>query len=277
MKALATASLLLLSVLLLESIQRTECWGEEGHKIIAQLAWNRLSSRAQQVSQSLMGAKTMADIAPVPDTYRTSANGQWSAPCHYYDLPRTKNFSMDYCTGYCVMKSVTNYTQLLAADTKTVCEWGTGIEPCALSFLVHYVGDSHQPLHVSYGDDKGGNSVKVKFFTKSTNLHSVWDTYIIQRWSSDLDSAVSQLEDFISQNSDLVQQYLDAMSPEDWGSESFGYVMSTVYDFDNLVRIEKRQKEITLGQQYYDRNLPIVQQRLVAGGVRLAQLLESIL
>jgi len=285
MEFLSTTWMLwIFSAVLLASIKSTDGWGEEGHKIIAQLAWNRISQNSKDVAKSLMVDKSMTDIAPIPDTYRASAAGKWSEPCHFYDLPRVQSFSMQYCTSYCVIKSVTNYTKLLETQTKqnAVCQWGTGIEPCSLSFLVHYVGDVHQPLHVSYGDDRGGNSVKVKFFTKSTNLHSVWDTDIIQKWTKGVDSAVSQLEDFIDQNPDTVQKYLSATHPEDWAAESFGYVLSTVYEFDGNTTTTRPSKKFPkqdqyLGQPYYDRNLPIVQQRLVAGGVRLAQLLDSIL
>jgi len=262
-------------------VEKTEGWGVEGHKIVAQLAWNRLSAHSKQISKSLMGTMSMADIAPVPDTYRSTSEGKWSAGCHYYDLPRVKTFSMEYCTSYCVVKSVKNYTKLLVDEAKqnTACNWANGVEPCALSFLVHYVGDIHQPLHVSYGDDKGGNAVKVKFFDKSTNLHSVWDNDIIQKWTKGVDAAVSQLEDYIDKNPEVVQQYLNDTDPEDWGSESFGYVMSTVYDFDGIISYRsphKQKQDPYLGEQYYDRNLPIVQQRLIAGGVRLGLLLDTI-
>jgi len=283
MKAFS-AAFLVLSVTMLWSVEQTEGWGVEGHKIVAQLAWNRLSSQSQKVSKQLMGSKSMADIAPVPDTYRSSSGGKWSAPCHYYDLPRVKAFTMDYCTGLCVVKSVTNYTKLLATELQQniACDWTKGVEPCALSFLVHYVGDIHQPLHVSYGDDKGGNDVKVKFFDKSTNLHSVWDNDILQKWNNEVDSAVSDLESIIKDNPDVVQKYLNDTNPEDWGAESFGYVLSTVYNFtDSMMNYKSLRPGMKadpyLGQQYYDTNLPVVQQRLIAGGVRLGLLLDNIL
>jgi len=281
MKAFSTA-LFVLAVTMMWSVEQAAGWGVEGHKIVAQLAWNRLSSQSQKISKQLMGSKSMADIAPVPDTYRSSSAGKWSAPCHYYDLPRIKTFTMDYCTDLCVVKSVTNYTKLLATELQQniACDWTKGVEPCALSFLVHYVGDIHQPLHVSYGDDKGGNDVKVLFFDKSTNLHSVWDNDILQKWNNQVDSAVTELESIMEQNPDVVQKYLNDTNPEDWGAESFGYVLSTVYNFNGVVRINSlraQKQDPHLGQQYYDANLPVVQQRLIAGGVRLGLLLDNIL
>ena len=67
------------------------------------------------------------------------------------------------------------------------CDYTLGVEPCALEFLTHFVGDIHQPLHVSYADDRGGNSVEVHFFNEKTNLHECWDTKIIEKWTSSVD------------------------------------------------------------------------------------------
>jgi len=139
--------------------------------------------------------------------------------------------------------------------------------------LVHYVGDVHQPLHVGYGYDEGGNKVEVDFYDERSNLHHVWDDLIIERWNSDFDSATQELEVMIQNNPTQVQTYLSVMNPILWANESFGYVLSTVYNFNPSKNGDLPQ----LGDAYYNTNLPIVKQRLIAAGVRLGQLLNNIL
>jgi len=176
------------------------------------------------------------------------------------------------CVGFCVVKSIQNYTNILQGEQPFHCDFTEGEEPCALEFLTHFVGDCHQPLHVSYEYDRGGNDVKVSFFGTATNLHAVWDTNIIEKWNDDWQSAASDLQDFIDQNPNIVDSYTADMDPLSWADESFMYVQTTCYNFTQ----DTRDGTIVLGDAYYDRNLPIIQQRLIAGGVRLAAVFDNI-
>jgi len=251
-------------------------WGTEGHKIVAQVAADMLNPTASQVVGEFLGSYSMADVAPDADEYRLSSAGHWSTPCHFCNLPRgATSFTMKYCPGYCVVKSIQNYTSILAGEANQpfACNVDPtdGVEPCALMFLIHYVGDVHQPLHVSYSDDRGGNEVKVKWFGSETNLHSVWDTAIISKWDKSFTDATAELEQIMANNSSLVKQFMSDMKPVDWANESFQYVLNDVYNFDSS------RSEPSLGAAYYNHNLPIVQLRLIAAGVRLATLLNSLL
>jgi len=125
--------------------------------------------------------------------------------------------------------------------------------------------------YVGYGDDEGGNKVEVSFYGKRANLHKVWDDLIIERWNSDLNSATKELEQMIANNPNQANAYLRVMDPVLWGNESFGYVLTTVYNFDSNAETPQ------LSDVYYNRNLPIIKQRLIAAGVRLGQLLNNLL
>jgi len=248
-------------------------WGSDGHKITAQLAWNFLNSEAQQsVLIFLSTGYSLPQISTWPDSYRATPQGAWSAPCHFVDLPKgAKKVVMSRdCPNFCVIKSIQNYTQILSEEDPSQCDFTQGVEPCALEFLTHFVGDVHQPLHVSYEDDRGGNDVSVSFFGKKSNLHSVWDSLIITRWNSDWISASNFLQQFINQNPVIINEYVADTDPLDWADESFDYVLSTVYNFTDSQDIPY------LGEEYYERNLPIVQQRLIAGGVRLGAFFNSL-
>jgi len=269
-------NLIVFAFALTVSLHQVLGWGKEGHQIIAQIAQDRISTNTQNAVNAFTNGETLAYIAPLPDDYDHTEEGRWSAPCHYCNLPRdATSFKMSYCPNFCVVKSIQNYTNILSseADNPVVCDYDYGVEPCALEFLVHFVGDVHQPLHVGYGYDEGGNTVKVKWFGDPTELHKVWDDLIIERWQSDLDSAVQELEEMIQDHPNMVNQFLSVTNPILWANESFGYVLSTVYDFDGSMN----GAEPNLGDQYYTVNLPIVKDRLIAAGVRLGLLLDTIL
>jgi len=264
--------LVVLSILLCVPISLQ--WGQEGHSIIAQIAADRVSDKVTAIITKFIGSETLAEIAPLPDDYDHTSEGRWSAPCHYADLPKgAVTFNWTDCPNFCVVKRIGNYSTILTGEVNNIvpCDFTNGVEPCALEFLVHYVGDIHQPLHVGYAYDEGGNEVKADFFGKKTNLHACWDTNMIERWNSDLDSAVQFLEEMIQNEPALVNKYLSDMNPVDWADESHGYVISTVYNFTT------QNGEAQIDQEYYATNLPIIYQRLIAAGVRLAQVLENIL
>jgi hypothetical protein len=268
-------------------------WGEDGHKIIAQIAADMVSSGVMNTIDTYIGSETLADIAPMPDDYDHTPQGKWSAPCHFVNMPQgALNFTLADCGDTCcVVKAIMNYTQRLTTENNNdpqPCNFDQGVEPCALEFLVHFVGDSHQPLHVGYGYDEGGNDVQVTWYGETTNLHKVWDDEIIDRWDSDWEDAVSQLESMMQNEPNTVKYYASVTSPVIWADESFSYVRSTCYNFTTsddekylklnpADELSLRQGVPALGDTYYNRNLPIVQQRLIAAGVRLAYLLGQIL
>jgi len=258
-----------------------------GHQIIAQIASGLLSDKATDIVTQFIGDRGLPDIAPIPDEYDHTPQGKWSAPCHYCNLPRNAtNFTMADCPGFCVVKSIFNYTSILerTQENPTACSFSSGSEPCALIFLVHFVGDVHQPLHVGYGYDEGGNTVAVTWYGTDTFLHPVWDDSIIEKWTDSYEDGASELEQMMQNETALVKHYTSVTNAIDWADESFHYVLSTVYNFtDNGQSLEFDPLDFedadvpALGDRYYEVNLPIVQQRLIAAGVRLATLLNRVL
>jgi len=284
--------LILVSVVLCGLFGCSLGWGKDGHMMIAQIAADLLNPTATKIVQQFIGSQTLAAIAPMPDDYAHTPQGKWSEPCHFCNLPRSAtNFQMSYCPKFCVVKSIQNYTTILQNEQSNPqpCDFTEGVEPCALEFLVHYVGDVHQPLHVGYGDDEGGNTISVTFFGEDSNLHKVWDDNMIWRWegNNDWSWGAEQLETLMQSPNEtaLIKQYLSDMNPIDWATESFHYVMTTCYNytggsnetFPGDYSPLSAQQTPALGEYYYNHNLPIVMQRLIAAGVRLASLLNTIL
>lgn len=273
--AIFAALALCLALLLVQ----TDAWGKEGHQIVADIAYNQLNSNAQQAVNYYLNGLTLAAAAPFPDEYDHTSNGRWSGPLHYVNLPRN---AVEYKSAYCpfppgcVVTAIQNYTkQLLTEGTSgNVCTFNYGDMPCPLVFITHFVGDVHQPLHVGYGDDEGGNTVKIDFMGKKGNLHQVWDEFIIQKFDSDWQDFSSQLQSYMQSNPAIVAQYAAITDPAKWANESFQLVRTDVYNY-NPSSVEAPEV-VDLGQSYYDHNLPIIKQRLIAAGVRLGALINNI-
>jgi len=246
-------------------------WGQEGHMAIAQVAATRLTPQATKAIQNYLGGKTLEQIAPLPDDYDHSASGKWSSALHYVNLPRDATAYDDkYCpaTPGCVVSAIGQFHDMLVKEGTSgpTCEYGKSEEPCPIEFLVHFVGDAHQPLHVSYADDKGGNAVKVSWYGSQTNLHTVWDSKILQKYASQTDTLIQDLQDLISQNPNWVEHYATPSPPSYWANESFTYVLNNVYSYDSN----------DLGDAYYNASIGIVQQRLVAAAIRLSEMFNAI-
>jgi hypothetical protein len=102
--------------------------------------------------------------------------------------------------------------------------------PSALSFLTHFAGDIHQPLHVSYTVDLGGNSFSVKFINNMTNLHLLWDDEMIDYYGKDYMGLASEFISYLQAHPELVSQYQANLDPIDWATESFALTSTTVYN-----------------------------------------------
>eukprot|EP00026_Physarum_polycephalum_P013985 Phypoly_transcript_14449.p1 GENE.Phypoly_transcript_14449~~Phypoly_transcript_14449.p1 ORF type:complete len:261 (+),score=25.36 Phypoly_transcript_14449:95-877(+) len=234
-------------------------WGSVGHQAIAQCAQGFLStSAAAAVATLLQPGQTFANISTYADTYRYMAGGAWSAPMHYTNvaLGTTKyRYPLD-CPGLCVVSGIFNYTDRLINKVN-----GQPPEPTNLEWIVHLIADVHQPLHVGYAADSGGNGVTVYWYGTKTNLHSVWDTSILvthlgsttwQQYAEELQMTL--------QNSTLFNEFAKSADPIEWANESLQVVITNVYDFTGD----------QLGDAYLDHNWPAVNLRALKACARLA-------
>src|SRR5256885_1050309 len=153
-------------------------WGPEGHNLVARLAAVRLTpAAAAKVAEILGPGVTLASISTWADQVRPSRTE--TGPWHYIDIPIDKvhlDMQRDCPKGVCVIAKIEDFEKVLAAPETPPKE-----RKEALMFIVHFVGDMHQPLHCSDNKDKGGNGVKVDFFGKPSNLHTVWDSGLLGR------------------------------------------------------------------------------------------------
>lgn len=257
--------------------------GREGHEAIGTVAWARLSSTVQSKLKNLIYPDSLSEIAPLPDDYCHEWTGKWSCPCHYVNVPKNAtqfNLAVDCQDVCCVAKAVNNYTSIIQRNTGNwpKCNYDNYVEPCPVEFLTHFTGDIHQPLHVGYGFDRGGNQQQCYWYGTLTELHAVWDDSIIQKYASEVGNLASDLQNYISQNQANVQAWAQNQQTDQWANESFQFVRTVVYKFNSSSPVMAANANYipSLGDWYYQQNLPVVKQRLAQAAVRLAVKLDNL-
>jgi hypothetical protein len=167
-----------------------------------------------------------------------------------------------------VLTAILSDFRILSSKTETEAN-----RLVALKFLGHWVGDIHQPLHVSFLDDRGGNDIKVSGQC-SGNLHSTWDTcLVLYAVGPDISEAVADLLQTITP--DLKTKWIGS-EPRDWANESFAISESAKTGYCKMrgLSCDPSGQVITIGAEYLDANAPVVKEQLLKAGVRLAHLLD---
>lgn len=159
-------------------------WGTLGHETIAWIAQSYLSSSTETAIQDALGSTKpdyMANVSTWADSYRHTKGGTWSKPLHYIDAndnPPTKcsvDYERDCGKDGCSVSAIVNYTSILRDEDST-----ERLKKDAVRFLIHFIGDLHQPLH-DEALEGGGNGINVTYDGDKTDLHSIWDTAIVEQ------------------------------------------------------------------------------------------------
>ncbi len=237
-------------------------WGRDGHRITAQIAAGRLSPAARAAVEVLLDGAAMSDVANWADEIRDDPSYRWSAPLHYADLPAGEDrfiLARDCPAKGCVVSAVIRFDEVLRRPDATAAEKNE-----ALKFLIHFVADAHQPMHVARARDRGGNDVRVKFLGKPLNLHQVWDFALLEAAGKPWPEYTRDLEAGLT--AERVARWTST-DPLVWANESYRLAVEHAYAIPDDGR---------LGRDYFERNIRIVNERLAMAGVRLAVMLNAI-
>ena len=188
----------LVGFVLIALISIVAAWGSDGHAIVGQVAQSFLTGTTLTAVNKQLGGNTLASISSWPDNYDHSTPGKWSSDLHYVDIGVSAvAFSYDDCKAPtanppgCVVTAINNYTVILQNNLKknynALCVNSSTAEPCPLSFLTHFTGDVHQPMHVAYGVDQGGNKFQATYEGSCTQMHSIWDSRLLYTYMDDND------------------------------------------------------------------------------------------
>ncbi len=238
-------------------------WGEAGHRIISRLATARLSPETRRAVESLLDGRSIENVSLWADEVRRLPQYQWSAPLHYVNVPpEATGFDMarDCPPEGCVVSAILRFQAELrdpAADRPRRRE--------ALQFLVHFVMDVHQPLHVGRRSDRGGNDIRVRFEGRQIDLHALWDTGLIEYAGLGISEHVRRIEQLITPEAS--ETWAGCLDPAAWATESFLLARDWAY------RITPDEPA---GSEYRERGLDICYRRMAQAGVRLAALLEKL-
>ncbi|GAB2965571.1 S1/P1 nuclease [Hymenobacter coalescens] len=250
--------------LLLCAPHSLRAWGHEGHRTIALIAEKHLSRKAAAQVKELLASESLADVASWADEVRSKPEYKHTGPWHFVNLP----LGMGFADFHQQLKAKTepNAYQALQDNVKLLADKKQPREKRleALKFVVHLVGDIHEPMHVSRAEDKGGNDIQLQFQGQGTNLHRMWDSGLIKAQGL---SDQQMAEAYAQPDKMLVQQWGRAGS-EQWLFES--YLMSTK-------QYAVAPNGSTLDEQYYQTYIGEVRLRLQQGGIRLAEVLNKAL
>jgi hypothetical protein len=149
-------------------------WGRTGHSVTGRIAAAHLSARAKAGVAALLGGETLGDVASWADDSRDRSTSSW----HFINVPPGLSFA-DFRQQVEDKEDV--YTALVRQEAILGDEKASREDRVkALKYVVHFVGDIHQPMHVSRAEDKGGNTIQVRYDGQGTNLHSLWDTKLLE-------------------------------------------------------------------------------------------------
>jgi hypothetical protein len=260
-------------------------WGPEGHAIVADIAEKNLSTNAQtQVSRLLALEKHthLDEIASWADQTRNATTAPW----HFVDIPLDESHfqaERDCPNQACVVAKISQFAKQLADNSLD-----NPTREVALKWLVHFVGDIHQPLHAEDDNDRGGNDVKLRYFNKTSNLHRIWDSAILENaldlklgknFSFDhqkVSLAAEQLNNQISTQQRSLWQISDLLANIDqtsiaWAEEAH-LLAPQAYQ-----QLPADLNSNAWSDSYEQDEWPIVQQQLQKAGLRLAELLNEAL
>ncbi len=246
-------------------------WGAEGHRIVAAIAADNLTPAARaQVGRLLDGnGKTaMMQVSTWADEIRRARLE--TAPWHFTDIPiRNSAYDpkRDCPLDQCSISQIQSEERALA-DRQLL----DPIRAEALRFLIHFIGDLHQPLHSSNNDDRGGNDVRVASGDRHANLHAVWDVDVVRALGNRPEDVAAQLETEIAP---AQRRSWSAGKPEDWANEAHEIAQHEIYG--PITGRGGTSGEIVLSPDYAQIERVIAAEQLKKAGLRLASVLNSIL
>lgn len=239
-------------------ITQTFAWGQLGHYLIGYMAEKQLKRSVRKKVEKVLYPMSIGRSGIWMDEIRSDKTFDYANSWHYMtSIEGEYDESIQEKGGnvYAEINRIKNELKAGNLNPKKEAEM--------LKMLIHMVEDIHQPLHVGTGEDRGGNDVKLEYFGRPTNLHSVWDSGILDGKSM----SYTEIGDELSRrlNKDLIAGYR-AAGMNTWLVEAVN-ARPFVYDLPENKKIS---------YEYGYENMPLLEERLIAASVRLAQILEEI-
>lgn len=229
-------------------------WGKKGHSLVAEVAFNYIDPNTRKVLLEYLDGMTIQDAANWMDDIKSDYTYDNLKKLHYINAERGDKISLNNEDN--IIGALTKTIEELK-NYKTLSKEEVKIKLC---ILFHLVGDLHQPLHVGYGEDKGGNSFQISFYGRGTNLHSFYDSGIIEFKNLNLPQCLKAKTYAKEEVAQIAQINVVA-----WANESRSF-LPIIY----------KTNEHKIDDAYVDRNYLIIQQQIQRAGIRLASVLKEV-
>lgn len=244
-------------------------WGKLGHRLVAEIAERDLTPAARAEVARLLADEsepTLPAIASWADELRAQDPdlGRRSAPWHYVNIGESNcrySAPRDCPNGDCVVEAVRTQTAILADHSRPRAERAQ-----ALKFVVHFVGDAHQPMHAGYAHDKGGNTEQINFRGRGTNLHAFWDSGLFNSQQLSGDAWLARIG-ARAPSADATGPSTLPPDAAQWAEASCRIAL-TPGVYPRRARIK---------ESYVTTQLPLIEQQVRDAGARLAAVLNTAL
>lgn len=236
-------------------------WGQKGHDVTAFIAENHLTPTTLEKITELLDGKSMVYWANWLDNASHTPEYAYSKTWHY------KNIDEGFEYEEAPLHKDGDIVRAINAQVKVLQDPKASKEDqqLALKILAHLMGDLHQPMHMGHASDLGGNRWTVNYFGRDSNLHSVWDSSVPEsahKWT------YTEWNDQINRvTPEQVAEILEEGTAEKWGEETF-HICKSIYALT--------PEGSKISYDYISTWTPVVENQFLKGGVRLADLLNSI-
>ncbi|MHB1148459.1 MAG: S1/P1 nuclease [Lutibacter sp.] len=234
-------------------------WGQTGHRTVGKIAENYLDTKTKREIAKILDGQSLALVSTFADDIKSDKRYKSFYTWHYVNMPfgikyedSEKNPSGDLVTGIEKCKAVILDKNATKED-----------KAFYLKLLIHFMGDLCQPMHVGRAEDKGGNDIQLQWFGSGTNLHSVWDSKMIDGF----EMTYTELANNTDKISKEQVKFLQKGNVVDWVNETQTYAV-------------KAYASVTVGEKlsynYSYENFETVRSQLQKGGIRLAKVLNDL-
>jgi hypothetical protein len=255
---------LLLGIAIIYLPIQTMAWGTNGHRISGQIADSYLNAKARAAIKAILGNESIAMTSNWADFIKSDPQYKYLSSWHYIDFDKEYSYPdmQAFLKQDTAVDAYTKLTFLIGELKKKNLPKANKL--LALRMVIHIVEDIHQPMHTAHTADKGGNDIKLTWFNNQTNLHSVWDSQLIDFQQLSFTEYVTWI------NHPTVAQRAEWQKApiSQWLFES-SKIAAKIYEG------VKDGDKVNVYKYNFD-NIETLNNQLVKGGVRLAGLLNQI-
>lgn len=255
-----------LVILLFSFPVKAMCWGQLGHRIVAEIANSYLTQKTKAAIKRILGNESIAMASNWGDFIKSDSTYNYLETWHYVNFEKNLTYNqlkevLKKDTG-----KVNDAYSAIIFLTKELKKKSLSLEKkrMYLKLLIHFVGDVHQPLHVSPAGSTGGNDIKVQWFGKSSNLHRVWDSELIEGQQL----SYSEYANYLN--------HPTATQIKKWQAEPISKWLYDSYVLAEDLHNEIKEANPKLGYRYNYDHIKTLEQQMLKGGVHLAGLLNEI-